>query len=125
MLEMKLFIDAEVVAFTLATFSVSLILFWRSGYLVAALHAVEIMFAAILPLGLEIYLYDRGQFNIHASDLQVKVGLAWFTNADILYLSSGVLAITFMIEILRLQRKGVPQTSTPQTNEAAPMLSRG
>jgi len=105
MLEMKLFIDTEVIAFTLATFVISLVLFHKKGLSKAVLRAVEITFASILPLGIEIYLYDRSQFNIHASDIQVKWGLAWFTNADVLYLSSGVLAIAVFIEVMRV-RKG-------------------
>jgi hypothetical protein len=105
MLEMKLFIDCEVIVFTLAIFLISLLLFRRGGSGVAILRAVEITSAAILPLGIEIYLYDRFQFNIHASDIQVKLGLAWFTNADVLYVSSSILIVALVIEILRHAKK--------------------
>jgi hypothetical protein len=69
---------------------------------------VEITFAAILPLGIEIYFFDRFQFNIHASDIQVKMGLAWFTNADVLYVSTIVLISTILIEMIHRFKRRVP-----------------
>jgi hypothetical protein len=101
MLEIKLFIDSEVILFTLAVFLISMFLFRSKGIWVSLLRAFEITSAAILPLGFEIYFYDRGQFNIHASDIQVKLGLAWFTNADALYLTSSILGIALLIEFFR------------------------
>jgi hypothetical protein len=100
-LAMKYLIDAEVILFTLGVFVISLILFQRSGMGVALLRAFEITSLTILPLGLEIFFFDRPQFNIHASDIQVLAGLSWFTNADVLYLFSVILGTTLLVELLR------------------------
>jgi hypothetical protein len=106
MQEQKYFIDFEVVLFTLAIFAISLLLFVRKGIGTSILRAFEITSAAILPLGLEIYLFDYGQFNIHASDIQVLVGFAWFTNADVLVVTTGILVAAFFIEIVRWTKRG-------------------
>ncbi len=98
---MRYFIDAEVVLFVLAIFGISLLLFRRSGTGVALLRALEITSLAILPLGLEIFFFDRPEFNVHASDIQVLAGAAWFTNADVLYLSSAILGIAVLVEAVR------------------------
>jgi hypothetical protein len=100
-LAMKYLIDTEVVLFTLAVFVISLFLFQKSGIIVALLRAFEITPLTILPLGLEIFFFDGFQFNIHASDIQVLAGIAWFTNADVLFLSSAVLAIAILVEVMR------------------------
>ena len=100
-LAMKYFIDTEVILFTLAVFVISLFLFQKSGIGVALLRAFEITSLTILPLGLEIFFFDRFQFNMHASDIQVLAGMAWFTNADVLYLSSAILGITLLVEVMR------------------------
>ncbi|HYB04219.1 MAG TPA: hypothetical protein VED17_07145, partial [Nitrososphaerales archaeon] len=116
MLEMKLFIDCEVIAFTLAIFVISLLLFRSRGLRLSIVRAMEITSATILPLGIEIYLFDRGQFNIHASDIQTKVGLAWFTNADVLYVSTIVLVSTILIDAMfRSKGRKVRNTSSPLT----------
>lgn len=105
MQEQKYFIDFEVIVFTLAIFVISSLLFIRKGKGLSILRAFEITSAAILPLGLEIYLFDYGQFNIHASDIQVLLGFAWFTNADVLYVATGILVTTLFIEIARWTKR--------------------
>ena len=97
-LALKYLIDTEVVLFTLAVFAISLFLFQRRGIRVAVLRAFEITSLTILPLGLEIFFFDRFEFNVHASDIQVLTGVAWFTNADVLYLSSVILGIALLVE---------------------------
>jgi hypothetical protein len=100
-LAMKYLIDAEVVLFTFAVFVISLFLFQKSGIRVALLRAFEITSLTILPLGLEIFFFDRFEFNIHASDIQVLAGMAWFTNADVLILSSAILGMAILVEARR------------------------
>ena len=101
-LAMRYFIDAEVILITLAVFVVSLFLFQKkSGFGVALLRAFEITSLSILPLGIEIFFFDRFEYNVHASDLQVLGGVAWFTNADVLGVSSVILGITILIEVAR------------------------
>jgi hypothetical protein len=100
-LAMKYLIDAEVVLFAFAVFVISLFLFQKSGIRVALLRAFEITSLTILPLGLEIFFFDRFEFNIHASDIQVLAGMAWFTNADVLILSCAILGIALLVEAMR------------------------
>ncbi len=104
-LETKLFIDSEVIVFTIAIFLLSMLLFWKAGSFLPLLRALEITSASVLPLGFEIYFFDQLQFNIHASDIQTKIGLAWFTNADVLYVSSGIFVATLLIDLLRYSRR--------------------
>ena len=78
-LAMKYFIDCEVILFILVVFIISFFLSRRRGTEVSIVRALEITSAAVLPLGFEIYYFDRSQFNIHATDIQVKLGLAWIT----------------------------------------------
>jgi hypothetical protein len=103
-LAMKYLIDTEVVLFTFAVFVVSLFLFQKSGMGVALLRAFEITSLTILPLGLEIFFFDRFEFNIHASDIQVLAGMAWFTNADVLFLCSAILGIALSVEVIRYKK---------------------
>lgn len=103
-LAMKLFIDSEVILFTLGVFVISLLLFKGKGARAALLRAFEITSVVAFPLGIEIYFFDRNTFNIHASDIQVRAGFAWFTNADVLYLTSAILATTLIIEAVRYAR---------------------
>jgi hypothetical protein len=100
-LAMKYLIDTEVILFTFAVFVISLFIFQKNGIRVALLRAFEITSLTILPLGLEIFFFDRFEFNIHASDIQVLTGMAWFTNADVLYLSSAILGIALLVEVRR------------------------
>jgi hypothetical protein len=100
-LAMKYLIDTEVVLFTFAVFVISIFLFRKRGIGVALLRAFEITSLTILPLGLEIFFFDRLEFNIHASDIQVLAGTAWFTNADVLYLTSAILGMALLVEAVR------------------------
>jgi hypothetical protein len=100
-LAMKYFIDTEVILFTIAVFVISLFLFQKSGIGVALLRAFEITSLTILPLGLEIFFFDRFQFNTHASDIQVVAGMAWFTNADVLIFSSAILGLILLVEAVK------------------------
>jgi lysylphosphatidylglycerol synthetase-like protein (DUF2156 family) len=104
-IEIRYFIDYEVIAFTLVIFVVTMLLFKRKGIGVALLRAFEFTSAAILPLGIEIYFFDRVEFNIHASAVQVRAGLGFITNADVLYISASILALTLAIEAVRYARR--------------------
>jgi hypothetical protein len=104
-LAMKYLIDTEVILFTFAVFVISLSLFQKRGIGVALLRAFEITSLTILPLGLEIFFFDRFELNIHASDIQVLAGTAWFTNADVLFLSSAILGGTLLVEVMRYKNR--------------------
>lgn len=106
-------IDTEVILFTSAVFVISLVLFRKRGIGLAILRALEITSVTILPLGLEIFLFDRFEFNTHASDIQVLTGTAWFTNADVLLLSSVILGAALVAELSR--RPGRTEITPPST----------
>jgi hypothetical protein len=94
------FIDYEVVAFTLAIAASSFLLFLNHSLKKATLRMLEIGSLSVLPLGLEIYVFDYREFWIHASIAQVKAGfLPWFSNADLLFLTVGTLSIAAVIEL--------------------------
>jgi hypothetical protein len=107
-LEMRYFVDYEVITFAIAIFVISFFLFWGRGLGVSMLRAFEIASAAVLPLGIEIYYFDPREFNVHASDIQIRLGLAWFTNSDVLYASLMILTAALFVEFLRYaERKTV------------------
>jgi len=94
------FIDYEVVGLTLVLAASSFLLFLHRGLRKAALRMLEIGSFSVLPLGVEIYIFDYGEFWIHASIAQAKSGfLAWFTNADLTFLAIGTLFVTALIEL--------------------------
>jgi hypothetical protein len=105
-LAVRYLIDTEVILFTFAVFVISLFLFQKSGIGIALLRAFEITSLTILPLGLEIFFLDRSEFNIHASAIQRLAGMAWFTNADVLFLSSAILGMALSVEVMRYASKG-------------------
>ncbi len=100
----RFFIDCETVAFTVLIFCLSLSLFYRKGIMVAVLRAFEITSATILPLGLEMWIFDRSEFQVQTSVIQISTRFAWFTNADLLYISSLVFFLTIMLEGFRYAR---------------------
>ena len=104
-LAMKYLVDTEVILFTFTVFVISLFLFRRSGIGVALLRGFEITSLTILPLGIEIFFFDRLQFNIHASDIQVLAGMAWFTSADVLFLTSAVLGMALLVDMIRYAKR--------------------
>ena len=94
------FIDYEVVGLTLTTLASSFLLFYKRGVKKAALRMLEIGSLSVIPLGIEIYIFDYREFYIHASIAQVKAGfLPWFTNADLLFLAMGTLSVAVAIEL--------------------------
>jgi hypothetical protein len=59
--------------------------FENRGTGTALLRVVQLTSLSLMPLGLEILLFDRSEFNLHVSHLQQDSGLfVWFTNADLL-----------------------------------------
>ena len=93
------FIDLEVVALALSIATLTFLLFLRRGPVKATLKMLELGSLSVMPLGIEIYILDRAEFNIHASIAQVETGfLAWFTNADLLYLALATFFIAAFID---------------------------
>ena len=58
--------------------------FFKSGLAKRPVHSLEFAVLTSLVLPVEVYLFDRGKFNIHVMDAQVGTALRSFTNADLL-----------------------------------------
>jgi hypothetical protein len=58
------------------------------------------MSLSVLPLGLEIFVFDHAEFNLHVITSQVGTALVWFTNADLLYASTANLLVTLALNFL-------------------------
>jgi hypothetical protein len=72
----------------------------EQGTEIAALRAIQVTCLCLIPLGVEIFLFDRQEFNLHVSHLQQDTGLLlWFTNADLLYSLVFALGITSCLSI--------------------------
>jgi hypothetical protein len=58
--------------------------FFKSGLAKRLVHSLEFAVLTSLALPVEVYLFDRGEFNIHVVDAQVGTSLQSFTNFDLL-----------------------------------------
>ncbi len=78
------------------------------GIKLAVARATQAGSLVMMPLGLEVYLFDRSEYNLHFSMVQQFFGLTWFTNADLLYLSAIVFVGTTALLFLSRQHHGIP-----------------
>lgn len=61
---------------------------------IATLRSIQVISLILIPLGLEIYVFDNSEFNMYiASTISNNATLNWFTNADLLWTSLIVFAI--------------------------------
>ena len=58
--------------------------FFRSRLARRLVHSLELVALALLALPVEVYLFDRREFNIRVTDAQLGTRFEWFTNADLL-----------------------------------------
>jgi hypothetical protein len=58
--------------------------FFKSGVARRLVHALELTALVLLALPIEVYLFDRREFNLHVMDAQLGTSLLWFSNADLL-----------------------------------------
>ncbi len=64
-------------------FLLSMALF-KSGLVKKLVHSFEFVLLTVLPLPIEVYLFDRREFTLHVMDAQIGTSWQWFTNADLL-----------------------------------------
>lgn len=73
--------------------------FKDQGWRRALLKAGQILSAAIIPLGLEILVFDSSEWNVHAIQFQADYNIIpWFTNEDLFALAVGFCVATIAIE---------------------------
>lgn len=93
-LAIRFFVDYETVGLVVAVFLLSFLFFYPKTKLSTALiRAFQITSTVTLPLGIEIYMFDRSEFFVQSSIIQISTMFSWFTNADLLY--SCVLILSF------------------------------
>ena len=81
------FIDVECISLICVVFVSTFLLFYRKGFAKRSIiRALQIGSLSVTPLGIEIYIFDRSEFFIHASFITER-DLSWFSNADLLLLS--------------------------------------
>jgi hypothetical protein len=81
------------------------IAFFESGMVKRLVRSIEFAFLTLLALPVEVYLFDRHEFNLHVMDAQVGTSAAWFTNADLLVALVIGLSVLAAVEGLVLGRK--------------------
>ena len=76
-----------------ASGALMLFAFRKAGAWRALFRTVAALSAALIPLPVEIYLFNRGDFDLHFAMALYGSPLIWFTNADLLGFSVLFLAV--------------------------------
>ncbi len=72
------------------------------------LKTIQITSLCVLPLGLEIYIWDRREFWIHAAlIISYSPYTSWFSNADLLLLSGALLIVSTAGLLMKKSRMNV------------------
>jgi hypothetical protein len=95
--------DSICLGLLLTTVVIAFLLGTRRGIGLAVARATQAGSLVVAPLGLEVYLFDRSEYNLHLTVVQQALGLAWFTNADLLYLSAIIFVSTTVLLFLSRQ----------------------
>ncbi len=91
----------------LTTIAAAFFLAISAGIKLAIARATQAGSLVMMPLGLEVFLFDRSEYDLHFSLAQQSFGLTWFTNADLLYLSAIVFMGTTALLFLSTQHHGI------------------
>lgn len=110
--ETRIVIDYTVVLFVAVAALSAFFLSVRRSFASGMVRMLQVGSLVVMPLGIEIYIFDRREFWIHASIAQVKTGfIPWFSNADVLFASIGVFfSATVLGWTLAYRRDGVLPT---------------
>jgi len=102
------FIDYEILALIGVVGASAFLFYHREGRFKAGARALQFVSLGIIPLGLEILLFDRQEFGIQVSVVQGALGiLPQFTNADLLFLSVSVFLMTSILAMSDAHSKKV------------------
>jgi hypothetical protein len=77
--------------------------FFKSGLVRKFVHSLEFVLLILLALPIEVYLFDRHEFNIRVTDAQLDTPLRWFTNADLLAVLVIGLSALVMVDCFALK----------------------
>jgi hypothetical protein len=83
-------------------FLLSMALF-RSKFAAKLIHSLELVGLTLLALPVEVYLFDRREFDIRVTDAQLGTRLQWFTNADLLAMLVTAVAALALLDGLVLK----------------------
>jgi hypothetical protein len=100
----------------LTTIAAAFFLGMPRGMKLAVARATQAGSLVMMPLGIEVYLFDRSEYNLHFSMALQSYGLTWFTNADLLYLSAVVFVGTTALLFLSRQHHRIPQITLTTDN---------
>ena len=83
----------------------------------STIRALEVTTFFVMLLPFEIALGDFSEFGLHVTDFQVYFGVVpWFTNADLLWVSSLVLVALLVMDFVHLWKPGVFHHVLPSWN---------
>jgi hypothetical protein len=68
-------------------------------YKISLLQTLQVVTLLLLPLEIEILVFDRSEFFIRVMQTQSDWSSGWFTNADLFSLLIGILAITTLLSL--------------------------
>jgi hypothetical protein len=89
-IERYTFADLEAISMFVLASTLFFFLNLRRGIVQSALRTLCFSSLALMPLGIEVYFLDRGEFWIHVTNLQINLNiLPWFSNGDLLILTAG------------------------------------
>jgi len=79
------FADLEALSMFFMASTTYFLLNLRRGLRQSIIRTVGFSSLALMPLGVEVYFLDRGEFWIHVTNLQISLDiLPWFSNGDLL-----------------------------------------
>jgi hypothetical protein len=87
--------DVEALALVVAAALLTFVLYRSEGILYASLKSIGLVGLIGVLLGSAVYSFDYSEFNLHVISVQAASGIGtWFTNADLLFACSGLLALS-------------------------------
>lgn len=108
------FVDVETLVLLGILSATIFYMYAARGVRFAFLKGLQVVSLVIVPLGLEVYLFDRQAFLIHVATIQSGNGLlSAFTNADLLALST----VVGLASSLYLRRRFVAPSPSPSGNQ--------
>ena len=101
------FADTEALSMFFISSTVFFALCTGRGLRRAVIKTVCFSSLVLMPLGIEVYLLDRGEFWIHVTNLQINLNIVpWFSNEDLLFVATG----SFLLSLSLLA--GLPKSVT-------------
>ena len=106
--DIQSFYDASSLLLVVSVALLAFVGFRRLGFVEALLRAAQILSLSVVPLGIEVFVFDRSEWQLAVTRFQVLYGvLPWFSNEDLLFVGIAGLAATTLL--LRVFGKNGPR----------------